>query len=332
MLKKFSLISLLAVTALILSFNGYGIEESSAATSGITAKAIRIATQPIPHYAPVFVAQEKGWLEKELAKAGVTVRWTSFAAGPPMNEAFAAGEEDIGLLGDTPAIIAKSAGQDTRIIGLTSSGPKALAVVVRKNSNIKSVKALKGKKVAVTKGSYAHHLLSLVLKNNGLTTDDIQLINLSLADIGTALTTGDIDAGAMWEPLITKLEENNVARVLADGTNIKKGVLVIVTTDRFATKNPELVKAFLKVYQRGYEFIKANPSEAANLIADDVKLTPKQLLKVIAKFDFNPVLHPDDIEELKKSEEFMRGAEIIKNPVNIDAFIDTSYAKAAGIK
>jgi sulfonate transport system substrate-binding protein len=318
--------------AVVLSLTGYGKEKGAKVTSGITAKEIRVATQPIPHYAPVFIAKKKGWLEAELKKAGVTVRWTSFVAGPPMNEAFAAGEEDVGLLGDTPALIARAAGQDIRIVGLASGGPKALAVVVRKNSNITAPKELKGKKVAVVKGSYAHHLLSLVLKNGGLTTDDIQFINLPLADIGTALATGDIDAGAVWEPLITKLEENDLIRVLADGTNIKKGILVIISTHKFTTQNPELVKTFLTVYKRGYDFIKANPTEAAGLIADEVKLTPKQLLKVMAKFDYDPAIRPDDIEELKKAEVFMRSAEIIKTPVNVETFVDTRFAKAAGIQ
>jgi sulfonate transport system substrate-binding protein len=332
MRKKVRVFLLLLLMVVVSLWIGYGKEKAAKVTSGIKAKEIRIATQPIPHYAPVFIAKKKGWLEAELKKAGVTVKWTSFAAGPPMNEAFAAGEEDVGLLGDTPAIIARAAGQDIRIIGLASGGPKALAVVVRKNSNITAPKELKGKKVAAVKGSYGHHLLSLVLKNAGLTTDDIQFINLPLTDIGTALTTGDIDAGAVWEPLITQLEENDLIRVIADGTNIKKGIVVIIATHKFAAQNPQLVKTFLTVYKRGYDFIKANPTEAADLIAAEVKLTSKQLRKVLAKFNYDPAIGPDDIEELKKTEAFMRSAELIKTPVNIDTFVDTNYAKVAGIQ
>ena len=91
---------------------------------------IRIATQPIPHYAPIFVAKKKGWLDEELAKAGAPeTKWASFAAGPPINESFAAGQQDIGFLGDTPALIGRAAGIDTRIIGITSVGPKTLAAL-----------------------------------------------------------------------------------------------------------------------------------------------------------------------------------------------------------
>lgn len=328
-MKKF--IKLFLLTTMIVMIFGvvsYGKEKNS----GIVAKELRIATQPGPHYAPIFVAKKQGWLEAELKKEKVNVKWISFLAGPPINEAFAAGQVDIGLMGDTPALIARAAGQDLRVVGLASSGPKALAVIVRKNSTIKSAKELKGKKVAVTKGSYAHHLLALVLQNSGLTLEDVQLINLPVADIGTALNTGDIEAGAIWEPHITKLEESGTVRVLADGTNIKKGLLVIIASNKFAVKNPALVTAFLRAYQRGYDFVKANPAQAADLIADETKLTPEQLLKVFAKFDYWPGINGDDREELKKSEEFMRTNKIIKTQVNTDDFIDSRYLKANGIK
>jgi sulfonate transport system substrate-binding protein len=290
---------------------------------------IRFATQPIPHYAPIFVAKQKKWLEEELAKVGArpTLKWSSFSAGPPINESFAAGQQDFGFLGDTPAIIGKSAGINTRIIGLTSTGPKSLAVVVPVKSGIKSPRDLKGKKVAVVKGSYAHHLLVLVLLKGGLTTSDIEFINLSQADIATSIANGTIDAAAIWEPLITKLETQGTVRVLADGTGIKKGALVIIATNDFVTKHRDQTKAILKAYQRGADFIKANPKAAAQLIAKDVNLPTDLLLKVLAKFDFNPALQAADIEELKKVEVFMKNNAIIKSHVNIDTFADPSLTR-----
>jgi sulfonate transport system substrate-binding protein len=293
-------------------------------TTPALANEIRIATQPTPFCAPIFVARHKGWVEEELAKVGArpAIKWVSFAAGPPMNESFASGQQDIGFLGDTPAIIGKAAGIDTRIIGITSSGPKTLAVIVPTKSNIRSPRDLKGKKVAVVKGSYAHHLLVLVLQKGGLTTNDIEFINLSQADIATAILNGNIDAAAVWEPLISRLENQGAVRVLADGTGIKKGVLVIIATSDFIAKEREQTKALLRAYQRGARFIKSNPKETAQLIAADVNLPPDLLLKVLPKFDYHPAIQTDDIGEIKKSEAFMRSVGIIKVPVNIDIFTD----------
>ncbi|ACM20017.1 aliphatic sulfonates ABC transporter, periplasmic substrate-binding protein [Geotalea daltonii FRC-32] len=303
-------------------------------TGPAAAGELRIATQPIPQYAPIFIAKHKKWVEEELAKVGAkpAIKWSSFSAGPPINESFAAGQQDVGFLGDTPAIIGKSAGIDTRIIGLTSTGPKALAVVVPRKSTIKSARDLKGKKVAVVKGSYAHHLLVLVLQKGGLTINDIELINLSQADSTTALLSGNIDAAAIWEPVITKLESQGAVRVLADGSGIKKGLLVIIATDNLVSKNREQVKALLKAYQRGAKFIKTNPREAARLIANDVNLTPELLLKVFPRFDFNPAIQADDIDEIKKTEAFMRNAGLIKSSVNIGNFVDLSLTRESGIR
>lgn len=296
-------------------------------TIAAQANELRIAIQPSPFCAPIFIAKHKGWVEEELAKVGARpgIKWTSFAAGPPMNESFAAGQQDIGILGDTPAIIGKAAGIDTRIIGITSSGPKTLAVIVPTNSKIRSPRDLKGKKVAVVKGSYAHHLLVLVLQKGGLTTNDIEFINLSQADTATAILNGNIDAAAVWEPLITRLESQGQVRVLADGTGIKKGVLVIIATSDFIAKQREQTKALLRAYQRGARFIKSNPKETAQLIAADVNLPPDLLLKVLSKYDFHPAIQTDDIVEIKKSEAFMRSVGIIKSPVDIDKFKDASF-------
>jgi len=295
---------------------------------------IRLATQAIPAYAPVFVAKHKGFIQEELAKIKSTaeIKWTSFPAGPPINESFAAGQQDFGFLGDVPAIIGKSAGINTKIVALTSSGPKTLAVVVPSKSSITTPAGLKGKKVAVVKGSYAHHLLLLVLQKGGLTTNDIEFINLSQADIATALVNGNIDAAAIWEPLITKLGTQKAIRVLADGTGIKKGVLVIIASNDFITKNRAKTKAVLKAYKRGADFIKAHTAEAAQLIATDVNLSPELLLPVLNKFNYNLAIQPEDIGEIKKSEAFFLSNGLIRAEVNIDSFVDTSLTKEISSK
>src|SRR6266542_3018086 len=188
---------------------------------------------------------------------------------------------------------------------------------------------LKGKKIGVVKGSYAHHLVVLVLQAAHLGLEDVELINLPHADVAVALERGDIDAGGVWEPLLTKLESEGKIRVLQDGTGIKKGALVITARDAFASRNPELVQTFLRLYKRGEELVRDHPDEAAELISRDVKLSPERLRIVLAKSDFDPALHPDDVEELKRSEAFMRSVGITKTAVDIDAFIDGRYALAA---
>ncbi|MCR6629829.1 MAG: aliphatic sulfonate ABC transporter substrate-binding protein [Magnetospirillum sp.] len=307
---------------------------SLALGSAQAADELRIASQPIPSYAPIFLANKKGWLTEELAKIGdkSAIKLATFAAGPPINESFAAGQQDYGFLGDTPAIIGKSAGLDTSLIGKASVGPKSLAVLVAANSALKSPSELKGRKVAVTKGSYAHHLLALVLQQGGLGFGDIELINLPNGDIPGALIAGSIDAGAVWEPVITKFESQKAVRVLADGTGIKTGVLTIVAANDVIKKKPEQVKAVLRAYARAAEYIRTQPRQAAEEVTTEVNLAPDLLVQVFAKFDYDPSLRDQDISELKKSAEFMKSIGLIKTDVDIDAFADRSINKLASAK
>lgn len=287
---------------------------------------VRFATQPIPCYSPIFVAKHKHWIEEELnkVKPGIDLKWSSFAAGPPINESFAAGQQDFGFLGDTPALIAKSVGIDTRIVGISASGPKSLAVVVAAGSPLHAAKDLKGKKVAVTKGSFAQHLLALVLESGGLTFSDIELVNLANADIAPAIIAGTIDAGAVWEPVISRFESQKAIQVLADGTGLKKGLLVIVASNEFVKAKGDQARAVLRAYARGADYIRTNPKEAAELISSDTNLAPELLVQVFGKLDFNPVIRDDDINELKKSEAYSRSIGLIKAPVDIDSWLDRS--------
>lgn len=302
--------------------------------TAVAAENLRIATQPYPIYAPLFVAKQKKWLDEELAKVApnAAVTWSLFPAGPPINESFAAGQQDVGFVGDTPALVGKAAGLDTSAIALTSDGPKSLAVIVGGESPIASPKELKGRKVAVTKGSYAHHLLALVLEQGGLTLNDIELVNLPVAEIPPAIIAGTIDAGAVWEPVLTRYESQKAVRVLADGTGIKKGLLLIVADNGFIKNRPEQAKALLKAYKRASEFITANPKEAAELISGDVNLAPDLLTQVLQRMHYDPAIHDDDVAEVKKTEQFMRTHGLIKTAVDVDAFFNRNLAAEAGLQ
>ena len=332
-LKKFLGIVLIFILSLGLLTGSSGKDSSSTTTSttGVTAKEVRIATQPSPFAASVFVAKEKGWIEEELKKYNVTVKWTSFAAGPPMNESFAAGQQDIGILGDVPAIVAKASGQNTKIIANASYGEKTLAVVVKPDSNIKDVKELKGKKIAYVKGSYGHHLIGLALENAGLTLNDIESVNLPVADIPNAVAKGQVEAGVVWEPSLTKAVKAGQVKVLIDGTGIKRNNVFYIANDKFAKSNPKIIDAYVTALNKASEYIKSNPQEAAKVLQPDIKLPTDELVNLLPKYIYSPVIEAEDIKELKVVEKFLRDQKLTSTSVNIDEFVDTEYLKSNGL-
>ncbi|MDD3030136.1 MAG: aliphatic sulfonate ABC transporter substrate-binding protein [Alphaproteobacteria bacterium] len=287
---------------------------------------LRIAYQPSPLYAPLFVAKANHWVEEEAAKAGgARIEWAVFAAGPAMNESFAAGQQDIGLMGDTPALIGKAVGIDTRVVGLSVSGPKGQGVLVASRSPIEKLGDLKGKKIAVTKGSFAQHFLTLVLEKAGLTEKDVSIINMQPAEIPSAVIVGAVDAGITWEPYLTRFETDGAVRVLVDGTGLKSGVQPILATAKAVSAKSELIRAFLRAYARGAEAIREDPVQAAKWTAKDCGLPPALLEKVFAKQTFAPPLNDAAVGEFKKTEAYMQTHGLLRKKVDVDAWVIRSF-------
>ncbi|MDR0881448.1 MAG: aliphatic sulfonate ABC transporter substrate-binding protein [Candidatus Adiutrix sp.] len=319
---NFSLAALLTLGALLSP-------AASAAPARDEGAVLRIGAQPFPLYSSIYVAKNLGFLDEELAAIGAKYVWTEFNSGPLVNEAVAAGTQDIGFMADQPAIVAKASGQKIQIISNVAYGEKALALLVPKDSPITAVAQLKGKKIALVVGSYAQHLLILLLEKAGLTVDDIELVNLPSSDQPGALTGGQVDAIVVWEQYISQLESSGLARVVADGTGLKKGNMVTYAVEEYAQKHPLVIEAYIKAGRRASDFIAAKPKEAAKAIAENFGVTPELMGKILEKFNFNPELTAADIAEITKVKDYLLKEKVIQNDIDMGEFINTSYYKAA---
>jgi ABC-type nitrate/sulfonate/bicarbonate transport systems, periplasmic components len=120
------------------------------------AESLRIGYQK---YGTLVLLKAKGTLEKRLAEQGVQVQWTEFPGGPQLLEGLNVGSIDFGVTGETPPVFAQAAGADLLYVAYEPPAPHSEAILVPKGSPIQSVKELKGKKVALNKGSNVHYLL-----------------------------------------------------------------------------------------------------------------------------------------------------------------------------
>lgn len=317
--KSFSL--LLSLTLILASMAGCSKKEEGTV--------LRIGAQPFPLYSSIYVAKELGFLKEELEKIGAKFEWTEFNSGPLVNEAVAAGTQDIGFMADQPAIVARASGLPIQIISNVANGEKSLALLALKNSTIANVGDLKGKKVALVVGSYAQHLLVLLLKNAGLTVSDIELINLPASEQPAALSAGQVDAIVIWEQYISQLESKNIAKVIADGTGIKRCNMVTYAVKSYAEKHPLVIQAYIKAGQRASDYVASNPKGAAAAIAKNFGVSNELMEQILKKFSFNPELTAADIAEITKVKDYLLSVNIIKNNVDINEFINTSYYKNA---
>lgn len=289
---------------------------------------LRIAAQPYPLYTPVYVAYRLGYLDEELNAVGAKYEWKSFKSGPLVNEAVAAGEADLGFMADLPAIIAKSTGLPIEVVSNVAYGEKGIAVLAKADSPIKSVADLKGKKVAYATGSYAQHLLALLLSKEGLTLNDVQSVNLGAGDQPAALASGKVDAIVIWEQYISQLTSDGTAKVIADGTGVKRGNMVTYAVSDYANKNPKVIEAYIKALNRADEVIKNEPEKAAEAVAEDFGVNKELMLKIIPNFTFSTEFTEDDIAEIKNVKDFSLESGIISKDVDIDSFINKKYLDA----
>jgi sulfonate transport system substrate-binding protein len=314
---------LLAVTAIIIS----SAPCLADATKGKPEK-IRFAYQPV--HTLLVVANEQGWFKEEFEKDGITFEADKFIAGPPIIEAFAGERIDFGLTGDQPALLARANNIDIKAIGVPLSGPKSLALVVPTGSKITRIKDLKGKKVGVTVGSVAHHLLYLYLKKNGLKPADVQVVNLLPPDIKTSIEQKVIDAAITWDPWVSIMEDEKTGRQIADATGLKLNANVILVSGKFAAAYPDLVKRVLKVLVKSEKWIKKNPEEAITISAKATGIKREIQAKVFAKYNYDIRLTPAVIKSFEETASFLRESNVLRKDVDVKSLVDTSYLKAIG--
>jgi len=188
----------------------------------------------------------KGVLEKRLQPEGVSVQWIEFPAGPQLLEAMNVGSIDFGHAGESPPIFAQAAGASLTYIAGIAPSPAGQALLVSQNSPIKTLADLKGKKITFQKGSSAHYFVVQLLEKAGLQYSDIQPVYLPPADARAAFVKGSLDAWAIWDPFYAAAEKNTNARVLIDGRSVNGQGGYYLASRKFATENPQTVKAILE--------------------------------------------------------------------------------------
>jgi len=232
-----------------------------------TPKELRIGFQK---YGSLVILKARGTLERRLAAKRVSVKWAEFPFGPPLLEAINVGSIDVGTVGESPPIFAQAAGADLVYVGNEPPAPSAEAIVVPRDSPIRSVAELKGRRVAVAKGSNANYLLVKVLEKAGLKYGDIEVVYLPPADARAAFESGRVDAWAIWDPFLAASEKQLGARVLADGRGAVANHQFYLSSRAFADRYPEIVHILIEEVAKIDQWGKQNPKEVARFLAPQI--------------------------------------------------------------
>jgi len=211
----------------------------------------------------------RGSLEKALP--GVQVEWKEFPAGPQLLEALDAGAIDFGVTGAPPPVFAQAAGRDFVAVAAEPGLPHSEALAVRGDSPVQTLAQLRGKRIALAKGSSSNYLLLGALQKAGLKIGDVQPIYLGPADARAAFESGAIDAWVVWDPYLSILQAARPLRLLADYGALAPAVQppwsFYESRRAFAQANGPLLRDVIKVLAAEGAWATANPEAASRLVA-----------------------------------------------------------------
>jgi sulfonate transport system substrate-binding protein len=243
-------------------------------------KVLRVGYQK---YGTLVLLKGRGLLEKKLEKIGFQVKWTEFPAGPQLLEALNIGAVDFGSTGETPPIFAQAAGAPLVYVAHEPPAPRGEAILVPKDSAIKSVADLKGKTVALNKGSNVHYLLVKALEEAGLSYTDIKTSFLPPADARAAFERSSVDAWVIWDPFQAAAEIAIEARELRNGEGLVPNHQFYLGARPFVDANSEAIDLTIQAIAEIDEWTKANTAAAAAELAPSVGIPEPTLVRALER-------------------------------------------------
>nr|WP_132252541.1 MULTISPECIES: aliphatic sulfonate ABC transporter substrate-binding protein [Methylobacterium] len=273
-------------------------------------------------YNPVsLVLKEKGFLEEALKPQGIKVRWTQSLGSNKALEFLNGGAIDFGSSAGAAALLARINGNPIKVV-YAYSRPEWTALVTRKDTGITKVADLKGKRVAVTRGTDPHIFLIRALQGAGLTEKDAKLVLLQHPDGRTALDRGDVDAWAGLDPMMAAAEiENDDVLFFRDANANTWGVLDV--REDFAKANPDLVRTVIAAYEQARAFAIANPDALRSALVAATKLPDPVIARQIERTDLSqPNVGPTQGEAIRAAGLALQQAGVIPAETNVAAAVD----------
>jgi sulfonate transport system substrate-binding protein len=309
--------SLVALFAAAISFG---------AITQAQAETLRIGYQK---YGTLVLLKAKGSLEKRLAERGIEVQWTEFPGGPQLLEGLNVGSIDFGTTGEAPPIFAQAAGADLLYVAHEPPAPTSEAILVPKDSSLKSVSELKGKKIALNKGSNVHYLLVRALEDAGLKYSDIQPVYLPPADARAAFERGSVDAWVIWDPFQAAAEHQLQARTLRDGKDLVANHQFYLAAKPYAEKHPEVVSVLVEEIRSVGGWIRDNSDEATQQVAPLLGLAPEITRTAVERQAYGAqFIGPDVVEAQQKIADTFSDLKLIPKRLTIKDVIWTPPASA----
>ena len=281
------------------------------------------------YYAPTsLVVKEQKLLEKALPNT--EIKWVFSQGSNRSLEYLNSGSIDFASTAGLAAALSRANGSPVKTVYIQSQ-PEWTALLVSKDSNIKSLKDLKGKKIAATKGTDPFLFTLQALDTVGLNKRDVQLVHLQHPDGKTALERKQVDAWAGLDPLMASAQLQSGAKLLYRNVNFNS-YSVLSVKDNFAKESPEAIEAVIKAYEQARKWAKANPKKVAELLAKEANLPLEVANLQLSRTNFEQnIPNKKHIAALQKAGNILIEEDLVRKGTNVNQVIqqlfDAKYAQ-----
>ncbi|MQS96401.1 aliphatic sulfonate ABC transporter substrate-binding protein [Companilactobacillus halodurans] len=314
-LKKL-LISVVLIFWAAVAIYGFTQTDAGASVSGSDTQKVTIGYQKGD---PFDIAKERGEFAKKMKAKGYTVNWKQFQDGSSLMQALKAGSIDYARTGDTPPVSALSTGTKLTYVAAGYSKAKGSGILVKKNSGIDSIKALKGKKVAYTKGTSSQYMLLSALENAGMSADDITWVNMDQSGASAAFSKGKVDAWATWDPYTAQAQLTQNGKMLTDGTGITNNRDYILALQSYAKSNTKVSKYLIKYLEEDMKWANNNHSELIDMMSKSLKVSKSVVKKMVNRRTYGiSKMSSKYAKEEQKIADLFYSENLIDNKVKID--------------
>jgi aliphatic sulfonates family ABC transporter substrate-binding protein len=270
-------------------------------------------------YGASSLLRSKGTLEQRLTELGIDVAWKEFVAGPQMLKALEQGAIDFGTTGEAPPIFAQAAGVPLVYLAYDPPSPKAEAIVVHADSNLRDLSDLKGRRIGLNYGSNVQYLLVRALQKAGISLSDIIQIDIppDQPPLGW-LENGAIDAWCIWDPMLSAVLRSGNLRLLADGSGLAPNRQFYLGRRPYVSANPQTIDVLLKELQVAGEQAVQQAGGTARRLAQEVNITVPALEESLRRMTFG--VRPIDrivVAEQQLIADTLYMAQMLSSPVLI---------------
>ncbi|KMW46696.1 sulfonate ABC transporter substrate-binding protein [Ralstonia insidiosa] len=277
------------------------------------------------------VLKAQGSLDKPLGELGYKVEWKEFPAGPQLLEALNTGSIDFGYTGAPPAVFAQAAGARLVYVGAEPGGKTNEALFVLDGSPAHSVADLKGKRIALQKGSSSHYLLVQLLKRANLTVQDVQPIYLPPAEARAAFESGAVDAWVVWDPYYALAQKALKTRTLGDFSEVPTSNFYEATPE-FVKAHPRAVNTILAQLRTSGLWVNQHPQETAALLAPKLGIEQPVVETWLRRVPYGVTpITPEIVASQQQIADLFLQQKLIPKAVNVQSAVWQASFPVAGL-